>query len=102
MTRIQTKVPKNPLSPSRVNFTTQIDRKLRALAKEEGRQIQEITEEAPEISLKTGVRGKCGLRWCAPIGRVTLGLARSTRNWHLESRYGRCSGPCEKPLIHPI
>lgn len=58
MTRIQTKVPKNPLSPSRVNFTTQIDRKLRALAKEEGRQIQEITEEALENLLEDRCQGK--------------------------------------------
>lgn len=62
MTRIQTKVPKKPLSPSRVKFTTQIDSKLldkvRALAKEEGRQIQAITEEAFEHLLEDRRQGK--------------------------------------------
>lgn len=62
MTRIQTKVPERPLSPSRVNFTTQIDSalldKVRALAKEEGRQIQAITEEAFEHLLEGRHQGK--------------------------------------------
>lgn len=62
MTRIQTKAPERLLSPSRVKFVTQIDSalldKVRALAKEEGRQIQEIAEEALEHLLEDRRQGK--------------------------------------------
>ena len=50
------------MPPSRVKFTTQIDSKLldevRALAKDEGRQIQAITEEALTSLLEDRRQGK--------------------------------------------